>query len=200
MAFTFFFRDLQTLNYLRKYMIPEVKDRRKVRIWDAGCAMGPEPFTLALILAEELGHFGFRKVHIDATDIDESNQFEPIITSGVFPEEQVKRIPEEIFGKYFHEADKPGHFQLDSNVRSRVEFHRHNLLTLQPVSSGYSAVLCKNVLLHFQYEDRVKVIQMFYDTLEPGGFLAMEQTQKLPEEHKNNFEQVANNVQIFKKI
>lgn len=59
MAFTYFFRDLQTLEMICKYSLPELRTRRYIKIWDAGCAMGPEPFTLAILLREQIGHMYF---------------------------------------------------------------------------------------------------------------------------------------------
>ena len=59
MAFTFFFRDMHTIDHMAKILIPEVSGRSRIRIWDAGCAMGPEPYTLAMILAEAMGQFSF---------------------------------------------------------------------------------------------------------------------------------------------
>jgi chemotaxis protein methyltransferase CheR len=75
MAFTYFFRDSHTLELTVKHMAPEVMGRSRIRIWDAGCAMGPEPYTLAILCAENLGKFAFKNLSIQATDVDEANNF-----------------------------------------------------------------------------------------------------------------------------
>ncbi|HOT78313.1 MAG TPA: CheR family methyltransferase, partial [Candidatus Wallbacteria bacterium] len=75
-----------------------------------------------------------------------------------------------------------------------------NLLSLKPVGEDYSLIICKNVLLHFQPEERVKVIKMFYDSLAPGGYFITEQTQKMPEELAHLFQKVVDDAQLFKKI
>ncbi len=41
MAFTYFFRDRQTLELIARHILPDLKRRRYINIWDAGCAMGP---------------------------------------------------------------------------------------------------------------------------------------------------------------
>jgi chemotaxis protein methyltransferase CheR len=61
-------------------------------------------------------------------------------------------------------------------------------------------IVCKNVLLHLKPDQRVQVIRMFYDALEPGGFFVTEQTQKLPPEAADGFEPVVTNAQLFRKI
>jgi chemotaxis protein methyltransferase CheR len=130
MAFTYFFRDMQTIELVQKYVVPEIKNRRFAKIWDAGCAHGPEPYSLAIILAENMGTFTFRKVRIIATDIDESNCFGKIISEGVYSESELKRIPKKIFNKYFKPDGRAGYYKIDNenviwtslkNVRKSVK-------------------------------------------------------------------------------
>ena len=200
MAFTYFFRDLHTLEMVVRHVVPEVLGRSRVRIWDAGCAMGQEPYSLAMVFAENMGKFAFANLQIQATDIDESDLFGKIISAGEYPAEDVKRIPREVFTKYFQAGPKPSHYQIVKAIKARVNFQRHDLLSLQPLGWNFSLVLCKNVLLHFQPPARVAVIKMFHQTLIPGGFLATEQTQKLPGEVAHLFQQVAGDVQLFRKV
>ncbi len=200
MAFTYFFRDSHTLELTVRLMAPEVMGRSKIRVWDAGCAMGPEPYTLAIICAEHLGRFAFKNLAIQATDIDESNTFGEVIAQGDYAAEEVDRMPRDLFQKYFRAGEKPGFYRITEEIKSRVSFQRHNLLTFTPVGHDFSLVLCKNVLLHFQPQERVEVIRMFHQALAPGGFFATEQTQKLPPEMAPYFEQAAGDAQIFRKV
>jgi len=200
MAFTYFFRDMQTLEVAADNFVPAVMGRKYVHIWDAGCAMGPEPYSLAIILAEKMGTFAFRNVRIDATDIDESNLFKDIITNGIYPEEQLRRIPGEIFSKYFEKDVEPGYFRVISKIRKCLSFQKHDLLSFKPIGENYSMIVCKNVLLHFKEAERIEIINMFYKALTGRGYLVLEQTQKLPDELTGLFEQINTNVQVFRKI
>jgi chemotaxis protein methyltransferase CheR len=201
MAFTFFFRDMHTLDHMAKVLVPEVSGRSRIRVWDAGCAMGPEPYTMAIILAEAMGQFSFKNLYITATDIDEQDVFGKTIIDGVYSEEETKRIPAEIFAKYFEAQNtNPPTFKIISCIRDRIQFQKHNLLTLQPVGSGFSLILCKNVLLHFQPAERIEVFKMFYSSLASGGLLATENTQKMPSELGHLFTQVIPDVQLFRKM
>ncbi len=199
MAFTYFFRDMQTLEMIRDYVIPVLRTRRYINIWDAGCAMGPEPYTLAITLRENMGKMIFRNVKIYATDIDGSNLFGKIISDGEYPWEQLQRIPKDIFEKYFLPTDKSDHFVLIDEIKNSVTYQKHDLLSLKPVRNEFGLILCKNVLLHLQAEQRIEVIQMFYDTLIEGGYFATEQTQKMPDALKKKFSQVVPNAQLFQK-
>lgn len=198
-AFTYFFRDLQTLEMICEYALPVLRLKRNINIWDAGCAMGPEPYTLAMLLRERMSAMYFRNVKIYGTDIDGSNLFGSIIQDAIYPREQVERIPEDIFEKYFIKADRNDSFQIVEEIRKQVSFRKHDLLTLKPIGEDFGLIICKNVLLHFNENQRIDVIKMFYDSLVDDGFLAMEQTQKLPKQFENMFEPVVSNAQLYKK-
>jgi chemotaxis protein methyltransferase CheR len=199
MAFTYFFRDLQTLELICEYALPYLKTKSYIKVWDAGCAMGPEPYTLAMLIREKVGNMYYRNVKITATDLDGSNLFEEIISNAIYPREQVERIPKEIFDKYFVKADKTDHFQIVEEIRKAVIFQKHDLTTLKSVGSDFGIIICKNVLLHFSEQQRIDVIKMFHESLMDGGFFATEQTQKLPDEVKHLFEPVVSNAQLFRK-
>lgn len=199
MAFTYFFRDLQTLDAVREQVLPYLRTKQYIDIWDAGCASGQEPYSLSMLLSESMGYMLFRNVRILATDIDESNQFEKIIMEGAYPRELVQRIPKEIFDKFFKHHEKEGYFVLSEEVRKSVTFLKHDLLSLVPPNKEYGLVICKNVLLHFNEAQRIEVIEMFHDALSDGGFFVMEQTQKLPKETHHLFESIVSNAQLFRK-
>ncbi|MGQ9610296.1 MAG: CheR family methyltransferase [bacterium] len=198
MAFTFFFRDQQTLDLIQKYVIPVLRSRRFIHIWDAGCATGPEPYSLAILIRESMSEFLFRNVRILATDIN--GNFGKIIREGIYSKDEVGRIPEAILFKYFSPVNgRSDHYIISEQIRRSVEFLKHDLLSFDMPRKGFCLILCKNVLLHFQQEDQIKVIQMFYDALECDGYFATEQTQKLPKSLFNKFEQVVLNAQLYKK-
>ncbi|MBW1705098.1 MAG: chemotaxis protein CheR [Deltaproteobacteria bacterium] len=200
MAFTFFFRDLPALHAIRDHVIPELRKNRFINVWDAGCAMGPEPYSLAIIFKETLGYYEFKRLKIYATDLDEeSNQFGKILIAGIYPEETVKRIPKGIFKKHFSPNNKPGHFKISDEIMSCVSFQKHDLRSLQPIREGLGLIVCKNVLLHLKESERIDVIKMFHKSLIPGGFFVTEQTQKMPEETARLFKHMIPNVQLFQK-
>ncbi len=199
MAFTFFFRDIQILELIVKHALPEFAGRSRIRIWDAGCAMGQETYSLAIMLAENMGHFSFGNVQIHATDVEENVDFGNAVQSGIYSGDELKRIPPALLEKYFVPLEEGGRYRAIEAIRKRITYMRHDLLSLQSPGDGFSLVLCKNVLLHFQQQDRVKVIKMFHDCLIPGGYFATEQTQKMPHEAQCSFVKTAPDGQIFRK-
>lgn len=198
MAFTFFFRDLPVLEYAVDATIKLAMGRMRIKVWDAGSALGQEPYTLAILFAERLGAT-FNNLYLDATDYDSENNFGDIVKLAMYKYEELQRIPVEIFDKYFVSQGNEL-YRVCDKVRSRVFFQYHDLLSLKPIGLDYALVVCKNVLLHFQYNERIEVIKMYHQALSPGGYLALENTQKMPVEISHLFEQVVPDAQLYKKL
>lgn len=199
MAFTFFMRDQPTLERAADQMIPYACGRSRIKVWDAGCALGQETYTLAMILAEKMNQFAFRNLQIDATDHDSENHFGDTVSSGIYSREELKRTPMCLLSKYFESAQKSGCYKVKNVLRSKVRFLYHDLLSLNPPGTDYCMVVCKNVLLHFQPGERVEVFKMFYKSLAPNGYLVNENTQKLPNEVTHLFTQAVPDAQVYKK-
>ena len=200
MAFTFFFRDQQVLERVVEHVLPGIAGRTCPRVWDAGAAMGQEPYTLAIMFAAKMNRFAFNNLRIDATDVESTGQFAQMIEAAVYPKDELSRLPEGILGQYFEPAEKTGHYRVIDNIRRRIAFQRHDLLSFREIGDGYSLVLCKNVLLHFQPLERIGVLRMFHRALAPGGLFATEHTQEMPRELDALFERVIPNVQLFRRL
>ena len=200
MAFTFFMRDQPTLEYAANHMIPYASGRSRIKIWDAGSAHGQETYTIAMIFAEKMNPFGFKNLRIDATDYDSANHFGDAVTAAVYADEELQRTPRELYAKYFEPSSRPGYSRVVAMLRDRVFFQYHDLLSRKPIGEDYCLIVCKNVLLHFQYEERVEVFRMFHRALAPGGYLATENTQKLPQEVAHLYTQMVSDAQLYKKV
>jgi len=201
MAFTFFFRDDQILSLAVDKLVPNTIGRSSIRILNAGCAMGMETYTFAIILSEKMGKFALRNVKIHAVDIDNENvDFGKTVREGIYHKDHLQRIPTDLFNKYFTPADVPNHFIINTDLRNLVEFEKYDLLTLKELRNDYSLIICKNVLLHFNYEQRIQVISMYHKMMLPGGLLAMENTQNMPVELKDKFKKVVEYSQLYEKI
>jgi len=196
-AFTFFFRDAQTIELAIEEALPGLLGRAFIHVWSAGCAHGPEPYTLAILLRKRLSDYIFRNVRIHATDVDPS--FASHVNKGVFPEKELQRIPPAILQQHFRPASAAGFVEVVPELLAKVTFTHHDLLSLQPIREGLSLIVCKNVLLHFDEGQRMGVLRMFHQALQPGGTLVMEHTQKLPDALAPLFRQVVPYAQVFRK-
>jgi len=195
MAFTYFFRDMNTFRLVEEHVVPSFRTTRQVKIWDAGCASGEEPYTLAIMLREWMGHYLFRNVRILATDLN--GDFARVVSDGIYTPEKLQRAPEGIVDRHFGPAPDGEALQVCEEIRSSIQFRQHDLTTLAPPAHSVSLIVCKNVLLHLSPEQRVEVLRMFHETLSDGGFLAVEQTQKMPPGAERWFTPVAADGPLF---
>jgi chemotaxis protein methyltransferase CheR len=182
MAYTSFFRDPDALTAISEIVIPELSHRREIRVWDAGCASGEEPYTLAMLFADRLGPFTFGNLDILATDQEESNfpQFEQRIKEAVYSRKDIFWVPQDLRDRYFMPTDDPELFRVIPDLRRKVRFIKHDLLSCQAPEDHISLIVCKNVLMHFKPEEQVPVLTMFYNSLQPDGFLVLDGNQNVP--------------------
>jgi len=200
MGFSFFFRDVDAMDMIIEHALPEIKNNRYISIWSAGCSEGQEPYTLAIKLRENVGPFTFRKIKIYATDVDNTTgEFGNTIHNAVYPKEMIKRVDSEILSKYFRPVGIGAEYKLVDEIKRAVEFQQHDLLSYREIRSSINVILCKNVLMHFNSNQRVGVIRMFHQALAPGGFLVLERTQEMPREVSYLFTRVTDRGQVFRK-
>jgi chemotaxis protein methyltransferase CheR len=198
MAVTYFFRDSQTLELLIQRALPILCDQAIVRIWDAGCANGAEPYTLAILLREQMTDQVFQKVRICATDVDPG--FGSQVAAGVYAEHEIRRIPQSMRNRHFQATDAPGYVRLVAEIRDKVSFVHHDLLSLTPPRNDFNLIVCKNVLAEFGETDRVQAFRMFHRAMVSGGFLATEHTQRMPEGAESLFEPISRYAQVYRRL
>jgi len=163
--------------------------------------MGMETYTFAILLAESMGKFALRNVKIHAIDIDNENvDFGKTVTDGIYHKDHLQRIPPDLFHKYFSVTEKNDFFIVNEDLRNLISFQKYDLLSLKPLRNDYSLIICKNVLLHFNYQQRIEVLAMYHQMLLNGGLLVMENTQSMPAELNLKFKKIVDYAQLHEKI
>lgn len=182
---TEFFRDKGLFAHLGEQVIPDLityarTHGNRLRIWSAGCATGEEAYSLALLIADQLGseleHF---TIHIFATDADTAAI--AFARRGIYPAASLARLPDHYKARYFTEVE--GGYLIDRRVRSLVVFGEHDLGKRAPFPD-IDLVLCRNVLIYFTPELQRRALQLFAFSLRHDGYLILgssESTSVLPE-------------------
>jgi len=181
---TSFFRYPSVYEAFEKRVLPELhvkkfwKNPRTLRIWSAGCSTGEEPYSIAITIADSLSFADSWNVEILATDI--GRQALKHAESGVYSGRSIASLSEKQLGTHFSAVE--GGRQVRPRLRKMVSFAQMNLAS--PVYLGrMDAIFCMNVLIYFSEERRRAVVQRFYETLEPGGYLFLghsESISKMP--------------------
>lgn len=200
MAFTFFFRDLDAIKLIPEYVLSNVSEKKSIKIWDAGCTNGSETYSILIHLKETLDEEQYKKIKMFASDIDNSNRFKKIIEEGTYKKNQISSVPPDILKKYFEQdIEKPDIYVISENLREKVSYQKHDLLSLNAIGYDFDLIICKHVLQHFNNKEQVDVIKMFYNSLADVGFLLCEYSQEIPEYLNDHFVRVLPEKKLYRK-
>jgi chemotaxis protein methyltransferase CheR len=180
---TCFFRNLPQLEALRSIVLPRMADAkvkmsaRHLRIWSAGCSTGEEPYTLSMILREEIsGPLQGWTFEILATDLNEHSVVHA--EQGLYGEYSIRNLPEYFRQKYFVSCGDS--LQINAELKSSVKFSRANFLDESSmVFKDLDLIFCCNVLIYFHGAAKSRVIQHFYTNLLPHGYLFLRHSESL---------------------
>ena len=161
---TEFFRTPEKFIELENKVLPELLAKSpKLNIWSAGCSIGAEPYSLAMILSDMTPQ---TKHRIVATDLDVEMLAKA--KKGVYTANEFKNISPARTSKYFKHVENT--YVIGDDIKSRVEFGRHNLL-LDKFETGFDLILCRNVVIYFTEEAKDGLYRRFLAALKPGGVL-----------------------------
>jgi chemotaxis protein methyltransferase CheR len=179
---THFFREPRQFEFLERQVIPAWKQRgpRPLRIWSAGCSTGEEPFSLAMMLRHHFPAGGGRDIEILATDV--STRALARAEAAVWPIERAEEIPLSYRRAFMMRGTGPqeGRMKAAPEIRELVRFERVNLNEERyPVAGPFHLIFCRNVLIYFQAETKVRVIHRLLDVLAPDGLLFLGHAESL---------------------
>ncbi len=138
-----------------------------MRAWSAGAATGEEPYTLAMLLAEAMPEADGWEVRVSATDISEDAL--AVARAAVYDEAAVAKVPERMRSRWFVPAGA-GRVSVAPPLRHLVRFERQNLVDgVYPHQQD--VILCRNVLIYFDRDERTRTVGKLIDALAPGGYL-----------------------------
>ncbi|WP_054957121.1 CheR family methyltransferase [Paenibacillus dakarensis] len=168
-----FWRNPNRWEVLRDNVLPELFGRgsTRLKLWSAACSTGEEPYTLAMILAEQNL---FRSSTIVATDIDDGALAKAM--QGMYLERSLKDVPKAVAAKYFTEEGSL--YRFNEQLKKEVRFQKQNLLT-DKFDTEFDLIICRNVMIYFTEEAKHKLYQKFADSLKPGGVLFVGSTEQI---------------------
>ncbi|MGH2633218.1 MAG: CheR family methyltransferase, partial [Tepidiformaceae bacterium] len=149
--------------------------------WSAGCSIGCEPYTLAIIL-DELDSSS--RHSILATDVDLPILARARAGTG-YQSHEVQAVPPELLKKYL--VPTPGGtFDVNPVLKRRITFRRHDLLT-DRYPSGLDVIVCRNVVIYFNEEAKRHLYAGFANALRPGGLLFLGGSEMIMRSHDFGF-------------
>jgi two-component system CheB/CheR fusion protein len=194
---TAFFRDPDAFARLKDVIHSIVANKQEgdeIRMWVAACATGEEAYSIAILLAEELGtNLPFYKIQIFATDID--NNAMNIARKGSYVEGALAEIPSELVSRYF--TQQHDRYEISRTVRDMVVFARQDLVQ-DPPFLRLDLVSCRNVLIYLQNDLQSKVLATFHYGLRSGGFLFLGKSESIFQQD-NLFDVIDKHFRLFRR-
>jgi chemotaxis protein methyltransferase CheR len=184
---THFFREPAAFQCLRDRVFPEwtaqadaKKRSRTLRVWSAACSTGEEPFSLAMTLLSEFPPSSGWSIEVLGTDL--STKVLARASAGIWPAEKISDVPVDYQRKFLLKGFGPekGKIKAADEVRQVVRFQRMNLTQEPyPVAGPFDLIFCRNVLIYFQWETKIKVVDRLGRFLTPEGYLFLGHAESL---------------------
>jgi len=181
------FRDPQVWQAVRYAILPKLKNNSVINIWHAGCSTGQEIYSM-LILLSELGII--EKTKIYATDINSDvitaaklgeykyrfnigylDNFDKVIKENPYNYEEYNDVPYE---KYFSVDKSADLIKMHDFLLEKPIFKRHDLVTENnTLYVKFDLILCRNVIIYFNYDLQNSVFDLFHKNLYDDGCLIL---------------------------
>ena len=197
---TCFFRDGDSMEYLRKAILPQLLKSKssedQIRIWIPACSTGEEAYSLAIILTELQEESGSKvPIQIFGTDLSEVAISKARL--GVYSAADLADIPEMRLSKFFMRAEN-NNYRVDKRIRDLCVFAQHNVLK-DPPFSRLDLVSCCNFYIYLENVLQQKCTALFYYALNPNGYLVLGKSETISSNGLQLFTQVEKRFKVYRK-
>ncbi|HTU27142.1 MAG TPA: chemotaxis protein CheB [Pirellulales bacterium] len=170
---TNFFRDAEAWQHLRERVIRPIVEQKgaddAIRAWVPGCATGEEPYSLAMLILEELAEAKKTcPLQIFASDID--REALDLARSGLYPANIEADVSAERLKRFFQGKEDGMRYRVSKPLREAVVFADQNLIA-DPPFSKLDLICCRNLMIYLKPKIQEKVISVFHFALRNDGYL-----------------------------
>lgn len=172
---TYFFREPQHFKLLAEKILPGLHGQPP-RIWCAAASSGEEPYSLAMLLADQLGLNGWELI---ASDLSSRTLQQAV--NGLYSTQRLELLPERYLKTWCKRGLGAYHGQMlvRRELRERVDFQQHNLLHCAHHLGQFDVIFLRNVLIYFNQDTKQQVLNRLMAQLKPGGWLVIGHAESL---------------------
>lgn len=167
---TSFFREPHHFPMLAEHAVKQ-KGRHPLSLWCSAASTGEEPYSMAMTMVDAFGSFT-PPVSIVATDVDTNVLAKA--EAGVYPVERVEKLAAGVVKRFFLKGTgaQSGFVRVRPELRAMITFRPLNLLSNSwPIRGPLDAIFCRNVMIYFDKETQLKILERFAPLLQPDGLL-----------------------------
>ncbi|GAA4085327.1 protein-glutamate O-methyltransferase CheR [Mucilaginibacter panaciglaebae] len=195
------FRDPSFYKAFNDQVIPYLSSYTHSKIWCAGCSSGEEVYSMAILLQQA----GIRKKSfIYGTDINTECLKEA--RKGIYSLRKIKSYSEN-YQMSGLEGSLTDHFTIlydaatiHSELKQNILFSVHNLVS-DNVFNEFQLITCRNVFIYFEITLQERILDLFYKSLTPLGFLCLGSKEAIRSDFfKKKFKVINQKENIYQKI
>ena len=163
---TSFFREAHHFDTLAEVL--RARPQHPWRIWCAAASTGEEPYTIAMVAAEALGH---ARAQLLCSDID--TRVLDTARQGVY-DEAARGLDAERRKRHFLRGTgtNAGRIRVKPELAHALQWRRFNLMdAVWSLGEPFDLVFCRNVMIYFDAPTQRRVLERMHGVLRPGGLL-----------------------------
>ena len=195
---TRFFRDPDGYQRLQNRCIRRIvqskRDGDEMRVWVAGCATGPEAYSVAMLIHDEIAkHTANVDLKMFATDVHpDAIRY---AQHGTYPNDSLAEIPKNLRDQFV--VTNSDDFEICKSVRRSIVFARHDVLRDAPFTN-LDLVTCRNLLIYLVEDAQARVLGAFSHALRNRGVLWLGPSET-PGDVMENFTSLDKHWRLFQK-
>jgi len=178
---TSFFRESHHFEFLARQLLPALErsnaNTRRMRFWSAGCSTGEEPYSIAMVVLENMRHLRDWDIRILATDID-TNVLSHA-RAGIYSGERLQKVEQGRVQLWFEPVQDARHLQVREELKRLVCFKTLNLMDDWPMTGPIDAIFCRNVVIYFDRETQRQIVARMAALQRPGDHLILGHSESL---------------------
>ena len=195
------FRDPDFFLAFRQTAIPVLRTYPFIRIWQAGCSLGEEAYSLAILLEEE-GIYDRSLIY--ATDLHDSTLRQA--REAIFPADLMQKYTQNYilsggqrsFSEYY--TARYEFALMRPSLQRNIVFSQHNLVS-DGAFNEFNVILCRNVMIYFNRELQERTHTLLHGSLAMFGIFGLganESLRFLPQE--SLYEQLDSRQKLYRRI
>jgi chemotaxis protein methyltransferase CheR len=167
---TSFFREPHHFPLLAEHVIKQ-NGSHHISLWCSAASTGEEPYSMAMTMVDAFGSFS-PPVTIVATDVDTNVLAKA--EEGVYPVEHIEKLPADKVKRFFLRGTgaQSGYVKVRPELQDMITFRPVNLLAESwPIRGPLDAIFCRNVMIYFDKQTQLRILQRFVPLLQPDGLV-----------------------------
>ncbi len=181
------FRDPEVWHALRYDIFPRYDHMENLTVWHPGCSTGEEVYSMMILLNElgklEQSNIYGSDINTDVLEVARTgiykyrfnigylNNFDAVIKENPRDPGVFKDVS---YDRYFHIDKTRDKIRMHDFLIQKAIYKKMDLVKdPNPFDEMYDFIVCRNVIIYFNYELQNKVFKLFLDNMNPGSCLIL---------------------------